>query len=181
MLNIDAPETAQMPWGPDSRATLQLLAPVGIEITIETDQTRLDSFDRLLGHAIRRDGVNLNVEQVRRGQAVLFVIWPNMNRFTEYRAAQIEAQAEGRGVWNPASRLQELPFEYRLRTDADAPFRPVGDYFTHAYVDPPDYARVHINNRVFFTNRSDAASAGYAPCQRDPTGAYVANCFAAGQ
>jgi endonuclease YncB( thermonuclease family) len=181
MLNIDAPETAQAPWGPASRNELLQLAPPGTEITIETDQTRLDGFDRLLGHAIRRDGVNLNVEQVRRGQAVVYVIWPNMSRYTEYRAAQIEAQSAGRGVWDPVSPLREPPFEYRLRLDGDAPFRPVGDFFTHAYVDPPDYARVHVNNRVFFNNRGDAASAGFQPCPRDAAGAYAASCFAGGQ
>jgi hypothetical protein len=181
MLNIDAPETAQAPWGNASRAELQQLAPAGTEITIETDQTRLDGFDRLLGHAIRRDGVNLNVEQVRRGQAVLYVIWPNQNRFSEYRAAQIEAQSAGRGVWNPASPLREMPFEYRLRIDGDQPFRPVGDFFTHAYVEAADYTKVHINNRMFFNNRTDAAAAGYQPCPRDGSGAYQASCFASGQ
>ena len=110
MLNIDAPEAAQAPWGSASRAELQRLAPVGSEITIETDQTRIDAFDRLLGHAIRRDGVNLNIEQVRQGHAVVYVIWPNMNRFSEYRSAQIEAQSAGRGVWDPASPLRELPY-----------------------------------------------------------------------
>jgi endonuclease YncB( thermonuclease family) len=180
-LGIDAPELAQAPWGEASRAALLALAPSSTEMTIETDQTRVDSFGRVLGHAIRRDGVNLNREQLRNGQAVTFVIWPNMTRFTEYRAAQIEAQANQRGVWDPSRPLTELPFEYRLRIDGDAPFRPVGDFFTRQYVEAADYRRVHVNNRVFFNSRGDAAAAGYQPCPRNAAGDYSTQCFASGQ
>ncbi|MGH9309023.1 MAG: thermonuclease family protein [Vicinamibacterales bacterium] len=177
MLNIDSPEIAQAPWGDAARGTLQQAAPAGTAITIETDRTRLDAFDRVLGHAITREGVNLNAEQLRRGQAVLYVIWPNISRLDEYRAAQIEAQSAGRGIWDPAAPLRELPFEYRLRIDRDAPFRPVGDYSTRRFVEPPDYARVHVNNRVFFNNTADAGAAGYAACPRDSAGAYDPSCF----
>lgn len=181
MLNIDAPEAAQAPWGDAARNALLQLAPGSTELTIETDLDRLDSFGRVLGHAIRRDGVNLNREQLRGGHAVIFAIWPNMSRYADYRAAQIEAQLNQRGIWDPARPLGELPFEYRLRIAGDAPFRPVGDFFTRQYVEPADYRRVHINNRVFFNARSDAASAGYQPCPREASGAYSAQCFASGQ
>lgn len=181
LLGIDAPESAQAPWGTAARSALLQLAPVATEVTIETDQTRVDSFGRVLGHALRRDGVNLNREQLRGGHAVTFVIWPNVNRFTEYRAAQIEAQANQRGIWDPAQPLQELPYEYRLRTDGDAPFRPAGDFFTRQYVEPADYRRVHVNNRVFFNTRADATAAGYQSCPRTSAGDYAAQCFASGQ
>ena len=181
LLNIDAPEAAQAPWGDAARRALVELAAAAAEVTIETDQTRFDSFGRVLGHAIRRDAVNLNYEQLRAGHAVTFVIWPNMSRFAEYRAAQIEAQSNHRGIWDPARPLAELPFEYRLRTDGDAPFRPAGDAFTRQYVEPADYRRVHVNNRVFFNTRADAAAAGYQPCPRNSAGDYAAQCFASGQ
>jgi endonuclease YncB( thermonuclease family) len=181
MLHVDAPETAQAPWGERSRSQLIQLAPAATEIRIETEQTRLDGFGRVLGHAIRPDGVDINQEQLRTGQAVLYVIWPNVGRFEEYRAAEIEAQAERRGIWNPAAPLTELPFEYRLRIDRDTPFRPVGDYFTRNYVEPADYDRVHVNNRIFFNNRTDAAAAGYVACPRTGGGEYTASCFAPGR
>jgi endonuclease YncB( thermonuclease family) len=179
-LHIDAPETAQAPWGEQAGNALQQLVPAGTEIRIETEQTRVDSFGRVLGHVIRRDGVDVNREQLRAGQAVLFVIWPNVGRFEEYRAAEIEAQQAGRGIWNGANPLTELPFEYRLRIDRDTAFRPVGDYFTRNFVEPADYTRVHVNNRVFFNNRSDAAAAGYVACPRT-AGDYAASCFAPGR
>lgn len=182
-LNIDAPELGgdtQEPWAGASRAQLQQLLPASTEITIETDQERTDSFGRVLGHALRTDGVNANREQLRQGQAVLYVIWPNLAHFTEYRSAQIEAQSAGRGVWNTATPLRELPFEYRLRQDRSSPFRPVGDFFTHSYVEAADYRQVHVNNRVFFNSSTDAQAAGYRACARDNSGAYSASCFSSG-
>ena len=180
MLHVDAPEIAQAPWGEASRAELLRLAPASTELRIETEEQRIDPFDRLLGHAIRGDGLDINKEQLRLGQGVLFVIWPNTGRFEEYRAAEIEAQIAGRGIWNPAAPLTELPFEYRLRIDGGAPFRPVGDYFTRRYVEPADYTRVDVNNRVFFNSAADAATAGYQACLRS-NGDYSASCFAAGR
>lgn len=182
-LNIDAPEIGgdtQEPWAAAARAQLQQLLPPTTEITIETDQERTDAFGRVLGHAIRADGLNANVEQVRLGHAVLYVIWPNVARFAEYRGAQLEAQTARRGLWSASAPLRELPFEYRLRQDRATPFRPVGDFFTRAYVDAPDYARVDVNNRVFFNSRADAEAAGYRACARDTAGAYSAACFAGG-
>ena len=180
LLSIDAPEFAQAPWGDASRAALLQLAPPSTVFSIETEPTRVDSFGRVLGHAIRSDGVNLNRELLRAGHAVVFVIWPNSSRFEEYRAAQIEAQANERGIWSAAQPLGELPYEYRLRVNGDAPFRPAGDFFTRQYVEPADYRRVHVNNRVFFATRSDAAAAGYEPCPRTG-GEYAAECFASGR
>jgi endonuclease YncB( thermonuclease family) len=182
-LNIDAPElggSTQEPWAAAARTQLQQLLPASTEITVETDQERTDAFGRVLGHAIRADGLNANREQLRLGHAVLYVIWPNVAHFTDYRTAQIEAQGSGRGIWSAASPLRELPFEFRLRADGGAPFRPVGDFFTRSYVEPGDYRRVHVNNRVFFNSRSDADAAGYRLCARDAAGAYSAACFAAG-
>jgi endonuclease YncB( thermonuclease family) len=181
-LNIDAPESGgdtQEPWASASRAHLQQLLPPSSEIAIETDQERTDSFGRVLGHAVRTDGVNANREQLRLGHAALYVIWPNMAHFVDYRSAQIEAQRAGRGVWSGAAPLREQPFEYRLRQDRAPPFRPVGDFFTRFYVEPPDYARVHVNNRVFFNTRADADAAGYRPCARDAARAYSTACFTA--
>lgn len=182
-LNIDAPEIGgdtQEPWAGQSRAQLRQLLPVSTEIAIETDRERIDSFGRVLGHAIRTDGLNTNREQLRLGHAVLYVIWPNVAHFTEYRDAQIEAQSGARGVWGVSAPLRELPFEYRLRQDRASPFRPVGDFFTRSYVEPGDYPRVHVNNRVFFNSRTDAEAAGYRACARDGVGVYMVSCFASG-
>lgn len=180
LLHVDTTELSQVPWGDQARAELLRLAPPGTVLRIETEQMRIDPFGRLLGHAIREDGLDVNRELLRIGHAVLFVIWPNVGRFEDYRAAEIEAQAAGRGIWNPSAPLTELPFEYRLRFDGDTPFRLVGDYVTRRYVAPADYRRVHVNNRIFINNTSDAATAGYQACPREG-GDYAASCFSAGR
>jgi endonuclease YncB( thermonuclease family) len=180
-LHVDTPEIGQAPWGDRATAELLRLAPAGTVLRIETGQVRTDPFGRLLGHAIRQDGLDINREQLRLGQAVLFVIWPNVGRFEDYRAAEIEAQAAGRGLWNASAPLAELPFEYRLRFDGATPFRPVGDFFTRRFVAPADYRRVHVNNRIFFDNLGDATTAGYVACPRDTAGTYAPECFASGQ
>ena len=182
-LNIDAPESGgdtQEPWAAAARAHLQQLLPVPVDITIETDEERTDAFARVLGHAIRADGMNVNREQLRLGHAVLFVIWPNVALFSEYRSAQIEAQASGRGVWSGDAPLPEQPFEFRLRQDGAVAFRPVADFFTRSYVQPADYRLVHVNNRVFFNSPAAADGAGYRACPRDAAGVYSSSCFSPG-
>lgn len=183
-LNIDSPEMdgdTQEPWATESRDHLRDLLPRRTAITIATDVEEKDIYDRVLGHAIRdSDSLNTNREQLRMGHAVTYVIWPNQAYFSDYRAAQQEAQDAGRGIWDPADPLTELPFEYRLRINGDSPNKPVGDWYTKKYVDPADYAEVHVNNRIFFWDAGDADSAGYTPCPKDSEGVYDPSCFSAG-
>lgn len=84
------------------------------------------------------------------------------------------------GIWDPENPLEELPFEYRLRTGDRDPDKPVGDWFTKMYVDPADYNEVHVNNRIFFFTEEDAIEAGYTPCPKDAGGQYDPSCFASG-
>lgn len=183
LLNIDAPElgqASQEPWASASRDALRLLLPAGASIQILTDRVPLDSFNRILGIIVRSDGVDVNREQLRLGQAVTYFIWPNAATFTAYRVAQIEAQDADRGIWRSTGPLVELPFENRLRANNDRPFRPVGDALTGWFVDAADYRQVHVNNRLFFGNVSEALSAGYRACPGDVAG-YSPACFAAGR
>lgn len=183
-LNIDSPEMdgdTQEPWATESRDHLRALLPQRTPITIHTDVEEQDIYDRTLGHVVRdSDSLNTNREQLRMGHAVTYVIWPNMANFEDYRTAQIEAQDNGRGIWNPSNPLLELPFEYRIRVNGGTPNKPVGDYFTKQYVEGPDYKLVHVNNRVFFWNETDAQAAGYTKCPKDSNGNYASSCFSSG-
>lgn len=184
-LNVDAPEMdgdTQEPWATESRDALRKLLPQRTKVTIVTDVEEKDIYDRVLGHVLReKDKLNANREQLRMGHAVTYVIWPNQTSFEDYRKAQIEAQNNGRGIWNASRPLSELPFEYRLRVNGDTPNKPVGDWFTKKYVDPVDYDAVHVNNRIFFWSETDASGAGYSKCPRDSNGNYDPSCFASGQ
>lgn len=182
LLGIDAPEFSPQPqpWAATSAANLRMLLPAGTSIELLLDRQSLDGFGRTLAHVRRAsDGVIVNREQVRAGLAVTYTIWPNVARFEEYRATQIEAQDAGRGLWQRGG-PSELPFEYRRRTGSRPFDRLPGDYFTRYYVDALSYERVQVNNRLFFDTESDAAGAGYLPCPQQASG-YAAFCFARGR
>ncbi|MDR5682563.1 MAG: thermonuclease family protein [Armatimonadota bacterium] len=183
-LNIDAPEMdgdTQEPWATRSRDHLRQLLPQRTKITIETDVEAKDAYGRILGHVRReKDALNTNREQLRMGHAVTYVIWPNQAYFEDYRQAQIEAQQNSRNIWDPSHPLTELPFVYRCRINNCTLSKPVGDYFTKKYVDPADWGKVHVNNRIFFWSENDAHAAGYTKCPKDADGNYDQSCFAAG-
>ncbi len=183
-LNVDSPEMGgdtQEPWATNSRDHLRGLLPQRTKITIQTDVEVLDIYGRVLGHVIReKDKFNTNREQLRMGHAVTYVIWPNVMNFEDYRAAQKEAQNNGRNIWNPSNPLTELPFLYRCRIDNCTLSKPVGDWYTKKYVDPADWAKVDVNNRVFFWTEIDAINAGYAKCPKDSNGNYDSSCFSPG-
>ena len=183
LVNIDSPElggASQEPWAAASRDALRALLPAGTVVQVVTGPVPLDSFNRVLGVIVRSDGLDVNREQLRQGHAATYFIWPNAERFLEYRAAQIEAQDSGRAIWSASAPLREQPFEYRLRTNNDTATRPAGDVLTRRFVDGPDYRFVHVNNRLFFGSALEAAAAGYEACQKDASG-YLAFCFAPGR
>lgn len=183
LVNIDAAElggSTQEPWARASRDSLRALLPSGVPVRVLTDRTTVDSFGRVLGIVVREDGLDVNREQLRLGHAVTYFIWPNTDRFADYRLAQIEAQGAERGIWMASAPLRELPFEYRLRTDNERPFRPVGDAFTRMFVEAADYRYVHVNNRLFFGSRQEAATAAYMPCPKEGV-LYEPSCFSPGR
>lgn len=164
-LNIDSPELGgdtQEPWAQEARDHLRALLPPGTVITFHPSAEGQDQHGRLLGHVVRAgDDLHTNLEQVRLGYASTYFIWPNVAQFEAFRAAQIEAQQAGRGIWAPERPLRELPFEYRLRQHDRSPDKFVGDWVTRQYVSPRDYARISVHNRVFFFSEDDARKAGY--------------------
>lgn len=63
---IDAPETAQAPYGGKARSALQALAPVGASVTIQG--SKKDRYGRTVAEVFG-DSTNFNLELVRRGNA----------------------------------------------------------------------------------------------------------------
>lgn len=108
LLYIDAPEHDQ-PWGREARRSLQEL--VRIE-RVRVESRGRDRYGRTLGHLRRTaDGLDVNLELVRRGHA-----WANARGAMRprYDAAEREARAARRGLWqdpNPVS-----PYSWRHRS-----------------------------------------------------------------
>ncbi len=99
LLLIDAPELAQGASGRDARDILLRLLPVGTQVTIETDVTPRDTYDRILGYIFLPDGRMANEEMARSGYATTLVYPPNVQYVHRIRRAVIEARNAKRGLW----------------------------------------------------------------------------------
>lgn len=172
-LNVDTPETnhkvederdqSQMDHGKRATAYLQTLISPGDTVTLQLGEEPLDGYGRLLAQVIRKsDGLNTNLEMVRKGYAVTYFIWPFPDQdVVTYSQALKEAKSNKKGIWNPEDRLLELPFVFRARQRGEELFRPVGDFETKEYVEPVKWQEIPDESRVFFQTEKDAEKAGY--------------------
>jgi len=176
MQGIDSPEShlitdrgpvAQLPWGKDASNSLQKLLTKGDKVELE-DFGR-DKYGRTLGHVVI-NGLNTNIEQVRRGQAVSYFICEvggcTKEHFEELHAEEImaackSAQKAGIGIFDPANPLREMPFEFRLKHQKRSTDKFVGNYRTKEYVQPKDYKSIPLCDRVFFLSENDAKKTGF--------------------
>lgn len=81
---------------------MKRLAPRGRRVRVFGDpsQDRRDRFGRLLAYVKARGGPQLNVAQIRRGWAAVFVFQNNPFRQTQtFRRGARAAKRQGRGVW----------------------------------------------------------------------------------
>ena len=171
LLGIDAPEMwrredpnhNQKVHGQRATDYLASLIPVGTEITLYTDQVKVDKFNRLLAN-IKKGDLDINAEMLRQGHAVSYVVWPNNyynGRFEVLRSAMVEAKQNERGIWNPVDPLEEIPLKYRERKLGYAPEQYIGNFDTKEYVKFKDMLDVPIENRVYFFSYDVVIAAGY--------------------
>jgi endonuclease YncB( thermonuclease family) len=109
LAGIDAPESRQ-PYGQRARQSLsEMVAGQWVEV----DYDKADRYGRLVGK-VQVDGVDVNLEQLRRGLA-----W-HYKRYEEeqspedrqvYAQAERRAQAEYLGLWR--DRQPQAPWDYR--------------------------------------------------------------------
>ncbi len=103
---IDAPEIAQTPWGKLSRDNLHRMADAGDVVDLEA-MTR-DRYGRTVG-VIYRQGVNLNLEQVKSGSAA---VYPRYCSDQQFYSAQDSAKGAHKGIWSEQG-AQQTPWEWR--------------------------------------------------------------------
>lgn len=111
LVQIDAPELGEGEcYARAATGVLAELVPPGTSVRLEADP-RLDDrdrFDRLLRY-VHRDGLNVNLELVRRGAAAPWFFGGDHGRYAdELLAAAREARQAGRGLWSacPATQLE---------------------------------------------------------------------------
>jgi len=94
---IDAPETAQSPFGGMARSALQSLVPVGTSVTIQG--RKKDRYGRTVSE-VYRGNTNVNLELVRRGQAFAYRQYLQGCDREAYLKAERRAEASRTGVWS---------------------------------------------------------------------------------
>ena len=92
---IDAPETAQSPFGMASRNQLKALLPVGSTVSLRVQA--VDRYGRSVAEVIGKGIVNLAM--VQSGQAFVYGQYLGRCDRGAYLAAERQAQAQRLGVW----------------------------------------------------------------------------------
>jgi endonuclease YncB( thermonuclease family) len=105
---IDAPETAQSPWGQQARRDLQQRLPIGREVTLEVKTT--DRYGRTVAEVF--SGVNINLALVEDGQAFAYRQYLGGCRAKEYLDAEVRASRRGFGVWQVPGGITR-PWDFR--------------------------------------------------------------------
>lgn len=106
---IDAPETAQAPFGVASRTQLQQYLPVGSVVSLKV-QTK-DRYRRTVAE-IFRNGRSVNLAMVKNGQAYAYRKYLAACDGGAYLAAEAQAKQAGRGVWAVTGGI-ERPWDWR--------------------------------------------------------------------
>jgi len=165
LLGIDTPETyyrgqSQGFHSEAAKAYLAGLLSAGDTVRIESGQEERDKYGRVLGY-VYKDDININLKLVAEGMALPYPIYPNLKFLTELNQLAAQAQADGKGVFDPANPLLEMPFEFRMRIDNRKPHKLVGHVDTYEYFRPDEYRKVPLLKRVYFFSESDARDYGY--------------------
>lgn len=105
LLNVDTPESTDPDvepecLGPEATEFLASLVPVGTEVTLETDEELQDQYGRFLA-GVYVDDALVNAEIARAGLGVAVLFEPNSRFYDEVLAAQEEARAAERGLYDP--------------------------------------------------------------------------------
>ena len=105
---IDAPETAQAPWGQQSRAYLMQRLPRGREVSIQPHAT--DRYGRTVAEVI--SDININLVMVEDGQAFAYRRYLSSCDAKEYLDAEYRASRHRYGVWQVEGGITR-PWDYR--------------------------------------------------------------------
>ena len=106
---IDAPETAQRPYGQQSRQKLKALIPVGS--TVRLREKTKDRYGRTVAEVFQGER-NINQSMVGSGNA--FVYWQYIGGCDRGSYSRLEKQARGMrlGVWSVSGGVQR-PWDFR--------------------------------------------------------------------
>jgi endonuclease YncB( thermonuclease family) len=114
---VDAPETAQTPYGQQARSYLQQRLPVGREVRLEVKTT--DRYGRSVAEVISE--ININLAMVEDGQAFSYRQYLGGCNAKEYLDAEYRASRRRYGVWQVPGGITR-PWDFRRsRSSATIP------------------------------------------------------------
>ena len=105
---IDAPETAQSPWGQQARRYLQQRLPIGRTVSLDVKTT--DRYGRTVAEVI--SDININLVLVEDGQAFAYRQYLGGCDAKEYLNAEYRASRRRYGVWQVPGGITR-PWDYR--------------------------------------------------------------------
>jgi endonuclease YncB( thermonuclease family) len=105
---IDAPETAQSPYGQQACTFLQRRLPIGREVVLDVKTT--DRYGRTVAEVI--SGVNINLEMVEDGQALAYRQYLGGCKAKKYLDAETRASRRRIGVWQIPGGITR-PWDFR--------------------------------------------------------------------
>jgi len=108
---IDAPETAQSPYGMASRNQLKALLPLGSTVSLRVQA--VDRYGRSVAEVIGNKGT-VNLAMVQSGQAFVYRQYLGRCDRGAYLAAERQAQAQRLGVWAVPGGITR-PWDFRHR------------------------------------------------------------------
>jgi micrococcal nuclease len=105
LIGINAPESVDprrpvQCFGREASAEMKRLVG-GQAVSLETDpsQDLHDKYGRLLAYVFLQDGTNVNLHMIEAGFAYEYTYDLPYKYQRQFKAAQKDAQAEGRGLW----------------------------------------------------------------------------------
>lgn len=107
---IDAPETAQSPWGQQARAYLQQRLPIGREVSLEVKTT--DRYGRTVAEVIA--DININLVLVEDGLAFVDRQYLDGCDAGDYLEAEYRASRRRHGIWQIEGGITR-PWDVRRR------------------------------------------------------------------
>ena len=105
---IDAPETAQSPYGRQARTYLQQRLPIGREVILDVKTT--DRYGRTVAEVI--SDININLAMVEDGQAFVYRQYLGGCDAKGYLDAEFRASRHRYGVWQVEGGITR-PWEFR--------------------------------------------------------------------
>jgi len=105
---IDAPETAQRPYGQQARSYLLQRLPVGS--AVQLDEKTTDRYGRLVAEVF--NGININLAMVEDGQTFVYRQYLSGCDAREYLDAEYRASRRRYGVWQVEGGITR-PWDFR--------------------------------------------------------------------